>query len=112
MNFKSFALTRGFKHGADIDIYGTKLSDFLNREFCNDLRKTALEKHKRPVSIDEVKTTTANDKKVSKFSIGDRVKIKCEGKEGIVKHLAGDIATLAVEGRQLKYRTEDLTLDI
>lgn len=52
----------------------------------------------------------AQEKKRVSFKVGDTVKIKCEGRAGVVKRIdpAAETATLSVENKNLTYRLEDL----
>ena len=51
-------------------------------------------------------------KKLLALKIGDKVMIKCEGREAVVRNVdrVAEIATLSVGGRALKYRFEDLLI--
>ena len=44
----------------------------------------------------------------SLFRAGDKVKIKCEGREGIVKGVHGEVTSVKIDGKNYKYRTDDL----
>ena len=62
------------------------------------------------VAGDKYKETYPSDTKSTFLRVGDNVKIKCEGRTGVVKSIDpnANIATLAVSGRALKYRYDDL----
>ena len=55
--------------------------------------------------------TSKDAGKKRKLQVGDKVKIKCEGRTGVIRALTKDIATVNVDGKALKYRIEDLSLE-
>ena len=78
-----------------------QIGRFLNNEFKGDLIR----------SVEMLYGITAGNGangRRAKFSVGDTVKIKCEGRTGVVKKLGSDTALLLVGSRPLTYRLDDL----
>ena len=82
------------------------IGKFLHEDFLTDVEKIAVELNVVPKSFIY---TVEPVKKAASFKFGDLVKIKCEGRVGTIKSITADIATLNVDGKQLKYRLGDLT---
>ena len=92
-----------FKRGTILDTNDFRIGKFLNDVLLMDIEDLT--------NLNTIGTVKAADgKRRVTLAVGARVKIKCEGREGIVKKLDQGVATLDVSGKPLRYRTEDLQI--
>ena len=88
-----------------LDIEQFQIGKFLNYEFLTDIKKLA------PVAAKYRQIAPAESARRKTLNIGQAVKITCEGRTGILKAIDRNqnVATIAVDGKNLKYRLEDVT---
>ena len=101
-----------YKPGDDIS-EEANIYKLLNSVFLNNIRLTAAQMNIRPNKTIDTQDDAPAQTKLVKFKIGDTVKIKCEGRTGVVKKIDQntETATLNVNGKTLTYRTDDLILE-
>ena len=97
---------RKFDRSTKLDINEFQIGRYLNGEFIKELVSNTKRYH---AAVENEKKTNAGRKR--EFTVGRHVKIKCEGRVGVVRRLdlGAGTATLLVDKKPLTYRLDDLT---
>ena len=110
LEFVTYQVQSGLKDGDEMDTDGLLIGKYLNEGFLEDVKSLANIMRVKKDEFVAMRTDARIAEKLARFNIGDRVKIKCEGRAGVVVALDRNIevATLKVDNKSLKYRFDDL----
>lgn len=113
-DFKNYCRAYKLKPGDMIEVLEHPIGRYLNGVFWSSIQDATQRMAISALDVAGMKERErAQEARALKkvLCVGATVKIKYEGRYGVIKKIAEDTAILAVDGRPLTYRIEDLMIE-